>query len=169
MPSPTEWFGRIVYMRFRALLLLVGFVLGSAHAAETQYVSQEGRWIRNKAETKIPADGFKPIDTPMVVTKDDGNQLKFVIYFMTNEGLQPGISYEGAYDGKPYPFGKGTTLSYTHVSPNSYRTELKAADGSSQTELVTFIANNTKMRFEGKRTEKTGKTYDYIEVWDKME
>jgi hypothetical protein len=153
-------------IRFVALIVLVAF--GVAHAAGA-YVSQEGRWIRNKAETKIPADGFKPIDTPMVVTKDDGNELKFVVYFMTNEGLQPGITYEGAYDGKPYPFGKGTTLSYTHVSENSYRTELKSADGSSQTELVTFIANNTKMRFEGKRTEKTGKSYEYVEVWDKMQ
>jgi hypothetical protein len=154
-------------MRFAVLFVLVTLA-GFAHAAET-YVSQKGEWIRNKAETKIPADGFKPIDTPMVVSKDDGTELKFIVYFMTNEGLQPGITYEGAYDGKPYPFGKGTTLAFTHVSPNSYRTELKSADGSSSSELVTFIANNTKMRFEGKRTEKTGKSYEYVEVWDKMQ
>jgi hypothetical protein len=140
----------------------------SAQGAE-QFVSQKGSWIRNKAETKIPADGFKPIDTPMVVSTDDGNALKFVVYFMTNEGLQPGITYEGAYDGQPYPFGKGSTLSFTHVSPTSYRTELKSADGSTSSELVTFIANNSKMRFEGKRTEKSGKSYEYVEVWDKMQ
>jgi hypothetical protein len=155
-------------MRFAALLVAASFLAGSAQAAE-QYVSQAGNWIRNKAETKIPADGFKPIDTPMVVSKDDGNTLNFIVYIMTTEGLQPGITYEGAYDGKPYPFGKGSTLAFTHVSPNSYRTELKSADGSSSTELVTFIANNTKMRFEGKRTEKSGKSYDYVEVWDKMQ
>lgn len=154
-------------MRFAVLFVLVALA-GFAHAAES-YVSQKGEWIRNKAETKIPADGFKPIDTPMVVSKDDGTELKFTIYVMTNEGLQPGITFEGTYDGRPYPFGKGTTLAFTHVSPNSFRTELKSADGSSQTELVTFIANNTKMRFEGKRTEKTGKTYEYVEVWDKMQ
>ncbi|MBY0508656.1 MAG: hypothetical protein K2P94_00755 [Rhodospirillaceae bacterium] len=154
-------------MRFAVLFVLVALT-GFAHAAES-YVSQKGEWIRNKAETKIPADGFKPIDTPMVVSKDDGTELKFTIYVMTNEGLQPGITFEGAYDGRAYPFGKGTTLAFTHVSPNSFRTELKSADGSSQTELVTFIANNTKMRFEGKRTEKTGKTYEYVEVWDKMQ
>ena len=154
-------------MRFAALLLLAGFFVNAAQAGE--FVSQKGQWIRNKAETRIPADGFTPIDTPMVVMKDDGTALQFVVFFMTNEGLQPGISYEGAYDGKPYPFGKGSTLAFTHVSPTSYRTELKSADGSSSTELVTFIANNTKMRFEGKRTEKSGKTYDYVEVWDKMQ
>ena len=154
-------------MRFAALLLLAGFFVNAAQAGE--FVSQKGQWICNKAETKIPADGFTPIDTPMVVMKDDGTTLLFVVFFMTNEGLQPGISYEGAYDGKPYPFGKGSTLAFTHVSPTSYRTELKSADGSSSTELVTFIANNTKMRFEGKRTEKSGKTYDYVEVWDKMQ
>ncbi len=154
-------------MRFAVLFVLMTLA-GFAQAAES-YVSQKGQWIRNKAETKIPADGFKPIDTPMVVSKDDGTELKFIVYFMTNEGLQPGITYEGAYDGNPYPFGKGTTLAFTHVSPNSYRTELKSADGSSSAELVTFIANNTKMRFEGKRTEKTGKSYEYVEVWDKMQ
>ena len=154
-------------MRFAALLVLAGFFVSAAHAAE--FVSQKGEWIRNKAETQIPADGFKPIDTPMVVTKDDGTELKFIVYFMTNEGLQPGITFVGAYDGKPYAFGKGTTLAFTHVSPTSYRTELKSADGSSSSEVVTFIANNTKMRFEGKRTEKSGKSYDYVEVWDKMQ
>lgn len=154
-------------MRFAALLLLAAFFVNAAQASE--FVSQKGQWIGNKAETKIPADGFKPIDTPMVVMKDDGTALLFVVFFMTNEGLQPGISYEGAYDGKPYAFGKGSTLAFTHVSPTSYRTQLKSADGSSSTELVTFIANNTKMRFEGKRTEKSGKTYDYVEVWDKMQ
>ena len=156
-------------MRFVALFILALVAARPSIAAEPQYVSQKGEWIRNKAESKIPADGFKPIDTPMVVMVDDGTNLKFTVFFMTDEGLTPGISFDGAYDGKPYPFGKGGTLSFTHVSPNSYRTEIKGADGSVATEVVTFIANNTKMRFEGKRTEKTGKSYDYIEVWDKMQ
>ena len=154
-----------------AAALMIAMAAGAtpAGAAETQYVSQKGQWIRNKAESKIPADGFKPIDTPMVVTKDDGHLLKFDVYLMTPEGLQPKITFDGAYDGKPYPFGKGTTVAYSHISPTSYRTELKSADGAVATEIVTFIAGNTKMRFEGKRTEKSGKSYDYVEVWDKMQ
>lgn len=152
------------------LAVLLAAVVGTATlAADSQYISQKGTWITNKAETKIPPGGFTPLDTPVVVTQDDGTALNFVAYVMTGTGLQPGIAFEGAYDGKPYPYGKDTTRSFLHVSPSSFRTDVKAADGSSSTEVVTFAAGNAKLRAEGKFTDAAGKTYDYIQVWDKLQ
>ncbi len=144
------------------------FSAATVLAADGAYVSQKGSWLRNKTESKIPAGSFTPIDEPMVVTKDDGTNLSFTIYMMSPDGLVPGTIFEGIYDGKPYTFGKDT-LAFAHVSPTSYRIEIKSGDGASATELVTFSANNTRMRAEGKRTEKSGKTYDYVQIWDRIE
>ncbi len=153
-----------------SLALAVAVLIGSiAQAGQTNYASQRGSWIMNKAESKIPPDTITPSDAPIVVTQDDGNALKFVVYFMTTTGFQPGVTYEGAYDGKPYPYGKDATRSFTRVSPTSYRTDWKSADGSSTTEVVTFIGGNSKMRFEGKGIDKSGKAFDYVQVWDKMQ
>ena len=158
-------------MRFGVYIALAfSIAVGSAAlAAQAGYVSQKGTWIRNKAESKIPPDTFAPLDTPVVVTQDDGSVLKFLVYALTPNGIQPGISYEGAYDGKPYPYGQDATRSFMHVSPNSYRTDWKSTDGSSSTETVTFNAGNTKMRFEGKHVDQSGKTVDYVQVWDKLQ
>lgn len=157
-------------MRFGvSFALVISIVFGSgALAGQSSYVSQKGSWIRNKAESKIPPDSFTPVDAPLVVTQDDGSVLKFVVYAMTPTGLQPGITFEGAYDGKPYAYGTDATRSFIHVSPTSYRTDWKSSDGLSSTEIVTFIASNSKMRFEGKRIDKAGKTLDYVEVWDRL-
>ena len=158
----------------RILLGLLGFLtfVYSVHetfAAEGSYVSQQGAWIRNKAESKIPPDSFTPLDQPMVVMQDDGKQLKFVVFAMTSTGLQPDITYDGAYDGQPYTYGKDGTKSYTHLSANSFRTDWKSVNGSTASEVVTINANATKMRIEGKRTDPDGKTYEYVQVWDRME
>ncbi len=158
-------------MRFGvSIALAISVVIGwGALAGQANYVSQKGSWIRNKAESKIPPDSFIPVDAPLVVTQDDGSALKFVVYAMTPTGFQPGITFEGAYDGKPYAYGTDATRSFMHVSPTSYRTDWKSSDGSSSTEFVNFIAGNSKMRFEGKRTDKAGKTFDYVEVWDRLQ
>lgn len=153
----------------RALCAVLAIFAATAFAADTQYVSQKGSWILNKAETKIPAGGFVPVDTPTMVTLDDGKALKFVIYVMTSTGLQPSITFEGAYDGKPYAYGQDATRSFLHVSANSFRADTKANDGASSSEVVTFAAGNAKMRAEGKYMDAKGKTYDYVEVWDKLQ
>ena len=147
---------------FCAVMLLAGPALAA------DYASQQGAWIRNKAESKIP-EGITPSDAPMVVMQDNGTALRFVMFAMTETGLQPEITYEGAYDGKPYPYGKEGTRSFTHLSPTSFRTDWKSGEGVTVSELVTFNAANTKMRIEGKRTDAAGKVTDYVQVWDRLQ
>jgi hypothetical protein len=153
-------------MRLAAIAVLVlSLFAPPAHAGQS-YFSQQGAWIRNKSESKIP-EGANHRDTPMVVMQDDGQNLRYVLFDMTTTGYQAGITFVGAYDGKPYSFGKEATRSYRHLSENSFRSEVKNNDGTSSVETVTFISA-VKMRIEGKRTDAAGKSYDYIEVWDKM-
>jgi len=156
-------------MRFAAIFALLATVMiPAAWAGEGGYMSQRGQWIVSKAETKIPAGGFAPVDAPMVVTQDDGKVLKFTIYAMTPTGFQPNILFEGAYDGVPYAYGKDGTRAFTRISPNSFRMEWKGNDGATATEVVTFNTTGTKMRAEGKRTDGNGKAYDYVQVWDRL-
>lgn len=154
-------------MRLTLAAALIAFA-GPVHAAEG-FTSQKGQWIVNKAETKIPAGGFMPPEAPMVVSDDDGKTLKFVVYALTDLGLQPDISFDGAYDGQAYAYGKDASRSFRHVNANSFRSEWKGNDGQTATEVVTFTAGNNKMRIEGKRVGKDGKTYDYVQVWDRLQ
>ena len=158
-------------MRLIALALVVGLMsVAQANAADPPgFLSQKGQWILNKAESKIPAGEPAPPETPMVVSDDDGNKLKYIVYIMTPAGLQPGRNYEGAYDGEPYPYGKDGTRSYKHLTPYSFRTDWKGVDGQSASETVTFSANLSKMRVEGKGIDQGGKTYDYVQVWERLQ
>ena len=156
--------------RRAVFVALALFTAGTAPATfAADYVSQKGTWILNKKESKIPPNSFTPIDTPTVVSLDDGTAIKLITYVMTGTGLEPGPTFDGHYDGKPYPFGKDATRTLLHVSPNSFRDDLKMNDGSSSTEVVTFTAGNAKMRAEGKYTDAKGKVSDYVQVWDKVQ
>lgn len=155
-------------LRLAFIAALMAFI-SPALAAEG-FVSQKGQWIVNKAETKVPADAFIPPEAPMVVSDDDGKALKFIVYALSADlGLQPDISFDGAYDGQAYAYGKDGSRSFKHISPNSFRSDWKSNDGQSASEVVTFAAGNTKMRIEGKRVGKDGKTYDYVQVWDRLQ
>ncbi len=153
-----------------ALAFLAALSGATSFAADSNFTSQKGSWIVNKAESKIPPDAFKSPESPMVVSDDNGQILKFIVYEMNaNTGLQPAIPYEGAYDGKFYPYGKDGERSFTHLSPTSFRSVAQSPLGWSLNEVVTFAANNTKMRVEGKYTGKDGKVSDYVQVWDKLQ
>jgi len=159
-------------MRF-SLLVVLAFLFAAVSAptfaGESRYLSQKGAWILNKAESKIPAGSFTPRDTPIVVTVDDGTALNFIAYDMTGTGLQPGISYEGKYDGTFFPYGNDAERSFTRVSPSSFRSITQSPEGWSFNELISISGDGRKMRAEGKYVGKDGKTYDYIQVWDKLE
>jgi hypothetical protein len=149
-----------------AVILALALSLGCLSAAAGEnYLSQQGSWIRNKAESKIP-EGANHNDMPMVVMEDDGQNLRYVLFEMTTTGYQAGVTFVGAYDGKPYTFGTGATRSYQHLSPESFRSEWKSDGGASAVETITFLSP-TRMRIEGKRTT-NGTSYDYVEIWDKM-
>lgn len=155
-------------MSLRLVLAALIAFAAPALGAES-YVSQKGQWIVNKAETKVPAGGFTPAEAPMVVSDDDGKTLKFVVYAITDTGLQPDINFDGAYDGQAYAFGKNGTRTFRHLSANSFRSDWKSSDGQSASETVTFAAGNNKMRVEGKRVGADGKMYDYVQVWDRLQ
>ena len=168
--------GEDVAMRFQlrfcilaVVAILAASIGASTFAADGRFVSQKGSWILNRTESKIPPGTFAPPENPMVVSEDNGEVLKFILYELNAAtGLQPGIPFEGAYDGKFYPYGKDAERSFTHISPNSFHSIVQSPSGWSATEVVTFTANNTKMRVEGKYTDKSGKVSDYVQVWDKL-
>lgn len=155
--------------RFARPVLLAGFALMSAAAlaADKQYVSQQGHWVINTAESKVPPEGFKLPLEPFDVTKDDGNVLEFTTYKTTDKGLEVAFKYVGAYDGKPYPAGPGATSSYKHITATSFYTETRIANGMVFSEQGFLLNGGAKYRLEAKAISDAGKLFDYVLVYDK--
>jgi hypothetical protein len=155
---------------FKRVALAAGLICLStaALAAEKQYLSQEGHWEINVAESKVPPEGFKLPMEPFDVTKDDGKVLEFTTYKTTPKGLEVAFTYAGAYDGKPYPAGPGgTTAMYQHITASSFYTETRVANGMVFSEHGFILDGGNKFRLEAKAINDKGKLFDYVLVYDK--
>lgn len=156
----------------RVVMMVAALVLASttAGAADKKYLSQEGHWVINVAESKVPAEGFKLPLEPFDVTKDDGKVLEFTTYKTTDKGLEVAFKYAGAYDGKPYPAGPGgTTALYQHITASTFYTETRLANGMVFSEHGYLLNGGTKYRLEAKCLDDNGKKFDYVLVYDKVE
>jgi hypothetical protein len=72
---------------------------GLAHAKP--YVSSEGEWTLNVAESKYPPAMPVIKDHVMQVTKDDGKTLQYTDNFIIGDGPATHVTLDGAFDGKP--------------------------------------------------------------------
>jgi hypothetical protein len=151
------------------MLAVLVLASASAGAADKKYLSQEGHWVINVAESKVPPEGFKLPMEPFDVTKDDGKVLEFTTYKTTDKGLEVAFKYVGAYDGKPYPAGPGATALYQHITASSFYTETRVANGMVFSEQGFLLNGGTKFRLEAKCIDDSGKKFDYVLVYDKVE
>ena len=159
--------------RFMRPAMLAGVIclsvsaLAVDKAADKQYLSQQGHWIINVEESKVPPEGFKLPMEPFDVTKDDGKVLEFTTYKTTPKGIEVAFKYVGAYDGKPYPAGPGATSLYQHITASSFYTETRVANGMVFSEQGFILNGGTKYRLEAKALNDAGKLFDYVLVYDK--
>ena len=154
----------------RSAVLVAATCLWSAaaFAADKQYVSQQGHWVINVAESKVPPEGFKLPLEPFDVTKDDGKVLEFTTYKTTEKGLEVAFKYVGAYDGKPYPAGPGgMTALYQHITASTFYTETRVPNGMVFSEHGYLLNGGTKFRLEAHALNDAGKLFDYVLVYDK--
>jgi len=144
-----------------------GLSAGGAEAA-AKYVSWEGTWHLNKAETHYPA-GVKVTGNDMVVTKDDGKILKYS-ETVTYDGQTSTQTYDGAYDGKPHDVGNGETMTFKHVSANSYSAVRHNKDGF-VLERSTFVISDggKKLTCHAWAQQPGGKPIKFDEIFDKGE
>lgn len=138
-----------------------------AHAADTaRYVSTQGKWTLNKAETRYPP-GIDITGNVMDVTVDDGHVLRYT-ETVTLGGQAMTQSFDGAYDGKPRPIDNGQTLSFRHLSTAKYRATRHDADGRlMERSDCTVASHGAKMSCRVQAFPKEGKPVRFVEVFDK--
>ena len=149
-----------------SLALAATFALALPASAAPKYVSWEGTWHLNKAETKYPK-GVMVTDNDLVVSKDDGKTLKYVETVVSGGQTQT-QPYEGAYDGKFYDVGNGETMAFTHISATSYKAVRHNKDGFVVERSVFVLKNNgTKLICHAWAQQPGGKPIKFDEIFDK--
>jgi hypothetical protein len=149
-----------------SLALAASFALAQSAQAETKYMSWEGTWHLNKAETHYPK-GVMVTDNDLVVSKDDGKTIKYV-ETVVNDGKTQVQPYDGAYDGKFYDVGNGETMAFTHLTATSYKAVRHNKDGF-VLERSTFVLSNNgkKLTCHAWAQQPGGKPIKFDEIFDK--
>ncbi len=136
--------------------------------AKTASVSWQGEWRLNVAESRYPA-GFPPIhDHTTVVERDDGTALKYTDSFTVGDQPRTQVSFDGAYDGKPYKTSDGQMMAFRHTA-RGYRDSWTSAAGVKGKDACDFSPDGKTLKCRGSFAPPGGKTTSFTEVWNKVE
>jgi hypothetical protein len=146
-------------------IALAGMLASGAAFAASPY-AYEGEWTLNVEKSKYPP-GFPEIkDHHMQVTKDDGASLQYTDNFTIGDQATH-VSYDGAYDGKPYKTSDGQMMAYFHTK-TGYRDQYTAPNGTKGKDSCSFSADGKVMTCHGQFTPPNAKEpVKFLEVWDK--
>jgi len=127
----------------------------------------QGDWVLNVAKSKYPP-GFPDIKNHhMTVTKDDGTSLAYTDNFTIGDKPETHVSYDGAYDGKPYKTSDGQMMAYFHTK-TGYRDQYTGPTGVKGKDNCSFSADGKVMTCHGQFTPPGAKgPTKFLEVWDK--
>jgi hypothetical protein len=147
-----------------AALLLSG---GIAHAKGKGYVSSEGEWTLNVAQTHYPA--MMPVikDHVMQVKKDDGKVIQYTDNFRMGDGPMTHVSLDGTFDGKPHKMTNGQDM-LVMITDNGYHDQWIAPTGTTGWDNCEYSKHVTVMTCHagfippGSTTPVT-----FVEVWNK--
>jgi hypothetical protein len=144
--------------------LMVAGLAGAAHAAPPSW---QGEWHLNTAESKYPP-GFPPIhDHVMKVMKDDGKALQYTDSFAIGDQPPTHVSFDGAFDGKPYKTSDGQDMAFFHTD-TGYRDVWTAPNGTKGEDSCDFSGNGARLTCHGQFTPPGAKApVTFVEVWDK--
>jgi hypothetical protein len=138
---------------------------GSALAEEGAY---EGTWKLNVEQSHYPAMMPTIKDHVMVVSYDDGKLLKYTDNF-TIADKTTHVTFDGAYDGKPYKMTNGQDMHVQHTK-GGYIDHWKDPSGSTGIDACDFSGNMTVMTCHSSFTPKGAKKpVPFVEVWNKVQ
>jgi hypothetical protein len=142
-------------------------VLSTGIAQAKDYVSSEGEWTLNVAESKYPPSMPVIKDHVMQVTKDDGKTLQYTDNFVIGDGPATHVTLDGAFDGKPHKMTNGQDMTVT-LSKHGYRDHWSAPNGTSGYDNCDYSKNVTLMTCHAGFTPAGSKTpVTFVEVWNK--
>jgi hypothetical protein len=148
---------------------LSAILLTASLSAQAAPPSWQGEWRLNVAESHYPP-GFPPIhDHVMQVMKDDGKALQYTDNFAIGDQPTTHVSYDGAYDGKPYKTSDGQMMAFWHTK-TGYRDRWTAANGTKGHDRCAYSADGNKMTCQGAFLPPGAKKeVTFLEVWDKAQ
>lgn len=153
--------------KFGLVAAAATFVLSTGIAQAKDYVSSEGEWTLNVAESKYPAAMPVIKDHVMQVTKDDGKTLQYTDNFVIGDGPATHVTLDGAFDGKPHKMTNGQDMTVT-LSKHGYRDRWSAPNGTSGYDNCDYSKNVTLMTCHAGFTPAGSKTpVTFVEVWNK--
>jgi hypothetical protein len=148
-----------------ALAAAAALAGGNALAEEGAY---EGTWKLNVEQSHYPAMMPTIKDHVMVVSYDDGKLLKYTDNF-TIADKTTHVTFDGAYDGKPYKMTNGQDMHVQHTK-GGYIDHWKDPSGSTGIDACDFSANMTVMTCHSSFTPKgMKKPVPFVEVWNKVQ
>lgn len=156
----------IVKFGLAAAAATLALTCGIAEAAA--YKSWEGEWTLNVQQSKYPASMPVIKNHVMQTTKDDGKKLTYTDNFQIGDGPMTHVTFDGAYDGKPYKM-TGNDQDMTVVrTEHGYLDHWKAPNGTTGKDDCAFNAEVTVMTCHGEFTPPGAKEpVTFLEVWDK--
>jgi hypothetical protein len=143
------------------------FALSGGLAQAKPYISSEGEWTLNVAESKYPPAMPVIKEHVMQVTKDDGKVLQYTDNFIIGDGPKTHVTLDGAFDGKPHKMTNGQDMTVV-LSENGYRDHWSAPNGASGWDNCDYSQNVTLMTCHAGFTPPGSKTsIEFLEVWNK--
>jgi hypothetical protein len=130
--------------------------------------SREGEWRLNVGQSQYPA-GFPVIrDHIMQVTKDDGKAFAYTDNFIVGDQPPTHVSFDGAYDGKPYKTSDGQMMAVFHTR-TGYRDRWTAPNGTKGYDRCDDSSDGMRMTCHGGFLPPGAKrSVTFLEVWDKV-
>jgi hypothetical protein len=156
-----------MFVKVGATAIAAAILLSGGIASAKGYVSSEGEWTLNVAQTKYPA-GFPNIhDHVMQVTKDDGKTLQYTDNFAMGNGPMQHVTLDGAFDGKPHKMTNGQDMMVT-LSENGYHDQWIAPGGTTGWDNCDYSKHVTVMTCHaGFIPPGATKPVTFTEVWNK--
>jgi len=155
----------VVKFGLAAAAATVALTSGIAQAAA--YKSWEGEWTLNVEQSKYPASMPVIKNHVMQTTKDDGKKLAYTDNFEIGGAPVTHVTFDGAYDGKPYKMTNGQDMTVVRTE-HGYLDHWSAPNGTTGKDDCAFDADVKVMTCHGEFTPPGAKEpVTFLEVWNK--
>ena len=150
-----------------AATLALTLTLTGGIAQAAAYKSWEGEWTLNVEQSKYPASMPVIKNHVMQTTQDDGKKLAYTDNFQMGDGPVTHVTFDGAYDGKPYKMTNGQDMTVVRTE-HGYLDHWSAPNGTTGKDDCAFDVGVKVMTCHGEFTPPGAKEpVTFLEVWNK--